>query len=355
MMAQGGYRLHGLKLSYFTGKLEAYLQAKGIGFEFVEMDTADFRRCGRATGFLQMPQLEAPDGSWLTDTTAIIRRFEADAPGPRLSPVTPLATFTSRLLEDAFDEWLWRPALYYRWAFEDDARLMSRQIARSMLRDVPGPVWLKARIVRARQVHEYLKRDGITPKTAPIVAAQLHDLIDLLEPVLARRPFLLGERPSEADFGLFGPVFRHFSIDPTPAAILRDRASNLLAWTTRLWALRPSDLEGLPEITTVPQDLRPLLGRIGESYLSYLAANALALSRGQGMVRYSDGGVAWTVPTSPYRGTCLQALQTDYLALSSKDQVWMTEALGGHRLEDMPQGHPPPPPMVGKVLTRHGL
>ena len=66
------YRLHGLKLSYFTGKLEAYFRVKGVAFEFVDMDTADFRRCARETGIAQMPQVQAPDGRWLTDTTAII-------------------------------------------------------------------------------------------------------------------------------------------------------------------------------------------------------------------------------------------------------------------------------------------
>ena len=70
------YRLHGLKLSYFTGKLEAYFRCKGIAHAFVEMDTADFRRCARATGIAQMPQVECPDGPWLTDTTAIIAHFE---------------------------------------------------------------------------------------------------------------------------------------------------------------------------------------------------------------------------------------------------------------------------------------
>jgi hypothetical protein len=47
------------------------------------------------------------------------------------------------LLEDFGDEWLWRPALYYRWAFREDARLMSDRLARGMLRDIPLPVALK--------------------------------------------------------------------------------------------------------------------------------------------------------------------------------------------------------------------
>jgi hypothetical protein len=51
------WRVHGLDLSYFTGKIEAYLRAKGIGYQLVEMDTADFAACARATGIRQMPQI----------------------------------------------------------------------------------------------------------------------------------------------------------------------------------------------------------------------------------------------------------------------------------------------------------
>ncbi|MFZ4481029.1 MAG: glutathione S-transferase N-terminal domain-containing protein, partial [Rhodoferax sp.] len=72
-------RVHGLDVSYFTGKLEAYLRAKGLSYELVEMDTRSFRRCARITGVAQMPQLELPDGRWLTDSTQIIAHFERAA------------------------------------------------------------------------------------------------------------------------------------------------------------------------------------------------------------------------------------------------------------------------------------
>nr|WP_272886781.1 glutathione S-transferase N-terminal domain-containing protein [Phenylobacterium aquaticum] len=185
-----------MKLSYFTGKLEGYLRAKGIAFRFVEMDTADFRRCARATGVAQMPQLETPDGGWLTDTTAIIAHFEEAVPEPRLHPVDTPARFLSLLMEDAFDEWLWRPALYHRWAFEEDARLMGRQIARTLLRDLPGPLALRSFIIRRRQQREYLRRDGVTLQTAPVIAALYGEVLDLLEPVLAARPSYSGLAPA---------------------------------------------------------------------------------------------------------------------------------------------------------------
>ena len=128
--------VHGLSLSYFTGKIEAYLRAKGIPYRFAEMDMAAFRRAARATGVSQMPQIEMPDGTWLTDTTSIIQHFEREMPEPSLSPRDPAAHFISLLLEDFGDEWLWRPALYYRWHCRDDMILMSAAIARSMMRDM---------------------------------------------------------------------------------------------------------------------------------------------------------------------------------------------------------------------------
>lgn len=315
--------LHGLKLSYFTGKLEAYLRAKGIAHTFVEMDMKDFRRCARATGVAQMPQLELPDGTWLTDTTAIMERFEADFPEPAFRPRDPAAAFMSLLLEDYFDEWLWRPALYYRWAFEEDAKLMSAQIARTMLRDVRAPFWLRRRIILDRQRRVYMRQDGVTRRTAPQIEALYRETLAYLEAILSTRPFLFGARPCEADFGLFGPMFRHFSSDPTPSAIMRETAPHVAAWVTRLWATTPDQIAHAPEIIAAPDDLAPLLRAVSAHYLPYLNTNARAVGEGAKHVCYTVEGVDWRVPASPYRAQCLARLQRTYQGLpnTARDEV----------------------------------
>ena len=323
------YELHGLKLSYFTGKLEAYLRAKGIAFTFVEMDTADFRRCAKQTGVAQMPQLRTPQGDWLTDTTAIMARFEDQGIEPRLRPATATGAFLSRLLEDAFDEWLWRPALYYRWAFEEDARLMGRQIARTMLRDLPVPLWLKSLAITTRQKQEYLRADGVTRDNGPAIERHYLAVLSMLEPVLAARPFLFGDRPCEADFGLFGPMFRHFSHDPTPAAILREQAPNLLAWTARLWAATPDRLSGTDRVGDPPSDLNPLLRCIGADYLPYLAANLAAVANQASKVRFESFGGQFEIPASPYRAACWLDLRRQFADLSPAEQVEVAARLGG--------------------------
>ena len=327
-MAQS-YALHGLKLSYFTGKLEAYLRAKGIAFRFVEMDTADFRRCARQTGVAQMPQLQTPEGGWLTDTTAIIAGFEDQDIEPRFGPMTATGAFLSRLLEDAFDEWLWRPALYYRWAFEEDSRLMGRQIARTMLRDLPVPLWLRSLLITVRQKREYLRADGVTRENGAAIERHYLAVLDMLEPVLAARPFLFGNRPCEADFGLFGPMFRHFSHDPTPAAILRQRAPNVMAWTARLWTATPETLSGSDRVGDAPGDLDPLLRCIGEDYLPYLAANLEAVRTRSARVRFESFGARFEIPASPYRAACWLDLRRQFEGLSPAEQSAVTTRLGG--------------------------
>lgn len=327
-MSADVYVVHGLKLSYFTGKLEAYLQAKGVPFRFVEMDMADFRACARATGIAQMPQVQAPDGSWLTDTSAILRRFEAERPEPAFQPADPAAAFLSLLLEDAFDEWLWRPALYCRWAFEEDARLMSRQIARTMMRDLPLPLWLRRRFILDRQRRVYLREDGVTAATAPQVAALYPEVLGVLEPILASRPYLFGGRPCFADFGLFGPMFRHFASDPTPAAMMRETAPNVLAWTARLWALRPDAGRATPPVGDAPADLDPLLALVVRDHLPELAINAEAVAAGRREVRFTHRGVRWRLPASPYRACCLATLQREFAALPPPARANVMERLG---------------------------
>jgi glutathione S-transferase len=324
----GPWRLHGLKQSYFTGKLEAYLRVKGVPFDFVETNMARFRAYGRETGVFQMPALQTPDGEWLTDTTPILRRFEAERPEPALQPSDPVAAFLSLFLEDAFDEWLWRPALYYRWAFHEDSRLMGRQLGRTIMRGMPLPLGLRAFAIRRRQQRVFLRADGVTRETAPLIEAIYADVLALLDPIFARRPFLFGERPVAADFGLFGPMFRHFFSDPTPAAIMRETAPNVMAWVARLWALTPEQAAAAARPVEAPADLDPLLRLAAQEHLTELAANFEAVIERDTQATFELRGARWTTPVSPYCAACLIALRRLYAALSAADRAVVDIRLG---------------------------
>jgi glutathione S-transferase len=330
-MKQASIAVHGLDLSYFTGKLEAYLRAKGIAYTLNEMSTRSFRDCARATGVLQMPQVECADGTWLTDTTLIIRHFESVTPEPAISPRDPIVRFVSRLLEDFGDESLWRPALYYRWAFADDARLMSGRIAQGMLRDVILPFFLRRRFIRWRQQFVYLRKDGVTPATRGSIEQLYLDTLAAMEVAFERQPFVLGARPSEADFGLFGAMFRHFFSDPTPAKIMRERAPRTLLWVARMWAIKPDDFANAPALHRIPECSLKLLRMAAETHLPYMAANAQALAARNKSVRFDDRGATFDVPVSPYRAWCFDELQSEFSNLDADEQKAVGQLLGAER------------------------
>ena len=115
--------------------------------------------------------------------------------------------------------------------------------------------------------------------------------LDQLEAILASRPFQLGARPSLADFGFFASMFRHFALDPTPAAVMLERAPAVFAWVARLWNARASRIEG--ELAAgIPGDWSPILREIGEAYLPYLCTNAEAWKARVAALRRGDPGRA---------------------------------------------------------------
>ena len=314
-----GMVVHGLDLSYFTGKLQAYLRYCELPHQFVDMDTATMRRAARETGMAQMPAIELADGRWMTDTTPIIAWIEARRTGPGVMPSDPVQRVMSLILEDYADEWLWRPALHYRWSFQPDIRLMGHRIAAEMMRDIPLPLALRRAMIIRRQQMKYVTGDGITPATRGHVESVYLRNLAWLEAILQTRPFLLGDRPTLADFGFMGPMFRHFSLDPTPARIMREQAPAVFAWVARVWAARQQQFVDAILADGIPADWDPILAHAGETYLPYLAANAAAFGRGDKRFKVTLEGTAYDLPVVPYRVHCLGALQRAVTELTGAD------------------------------------
>lgn len=347
--ANAPLRVYGSVISYFTGKLEGYLRYKGIAYRRIPT-TPWLWGCvlPRRTGVRQMPAVELPDGRWLTDTTPILEWLERERPDPPVIPDDPLQAFASRLLEDYADEWLWRPALHYRWSFTPDRELLSRRIADELMRGAPLPGALKRLAIRRRQLRRYVRGDGVDARTRPHVEGVYLRTLDQLQAILVARPFLLGERPTLADFGFFASMFRHFGLDPTPSDIMRERAPAVWAWVARTWNARPrpgARLHG----PGVPEDWGPLLREAGTGYLPYLAANARAWKAGVRRFDLTVQGAPYRgLPTSRYRVWCLERLRAHFVQLGSGPAAaarGLLEAHGGWEplwsVEAPASGHDP--------------
>lgn len=309
-------KVHGLDLSYYTGKLEAYLRNKEIAYELIEMDTRDFKKCAQATGVAQMPQVEWTDNAWLTDTHLIIPFLETQYTDTRITCDDAANDFIASLLEDFADEWLWRPALYYRWANAEDARLMSSRLADGMLRDVPLPHAIRRQFILNRQRLHFLYMDGYTRRTAPRIEAHFLETLSALEEVLSEHPFVMGNRPTVADYGFFGPMFRHFFSDPTPARIMRVQAPAVQEWVARLWNTKLSKLETQSTISRWPKQLNSLFEIIGREFAPYMQANETAWLKNQQKFEFDSEGVTFKIPAQAYRAWRYQKLKQRFQSLS---------------------------------------
>jgi len=309
-------RVYGSAISYFTGKLEGYLRYKEIPYQRVAMTPLVRRAVGKRTGTTQMPAVELPDGRWMTDTTPMIAWLETQHPEPEVIPRDPLQSFVSRLLEDYADEWLWRPALQYRWSYRGDALLLSRRIVDEMMATVPAPGWLKRAAIRQRQLRRYVHGDGVNAATRASVEGVYLRALDQLEAIFSVRPFLLGNRPTLADFGFFASMFRHFGLDPTPAAIMLERAPGVYAWLARVWNAKAARTRG-DLVAGVPEDWSPILREVATAYLPYLSANAGAWKQRRRSFDVEIQGAPYrALPVSRYRVWCLERLRAQFETLS---------------------------------------
>ncbi len=324
------YTLYKMDISYFSGKLEAFMRYKGLHFDTVTATAQVLNQIYRSTGVKKVPAVRCADGRWLFDSTPTLEWLEQQHSQRPITPPDPALAFLSSLIEDYADEWLWRPAMWWRWEPLPSRKALGWRIALEV--NPPGiPHWFFAWFFAQRQRRTWLWGDGMNKANA----AQVRDLymqeLAQLESVLQQSPYLLGNQPSAADFGYFASMFRHFGNDPDPAEIMRREAPSVYQWTARLWQGAP-DVSNDEEFVWHPFNSRlwaPLLQRISGDYLPYLAQNAAAYAAGQ--ARFDSSGTSIDFPrtvTHRYRVWCLSQLQQRFRALPANAQTELGVLLG---------------------------
>ncbi len=318
------YDLYVFDISYFSGKMEAYLNYKGLPVQRHEPTWGQIRKqIYPNTGWMKLPVVRTEDGIWLQDSTPMIQWFEAKHATPAVIPLDPLQRFFSLLLEDYADEWLWRPALYYRWAFAKDRNLYRERFSKEFLRDFPLPEGLTGHIAVARQWWIYMHGDGVSSETAGHIESVYLRTLDRLQAIFSIRPFLLGERPTVADFGFFASMYRHFSIDPTPSEIMQTRAPAVFDWVRRMKQVtrEVGDRPLCVAEGEIPEDWGPLLQDVGSSYLPYLHDNARAWAQGRKRFDFRVDGVTYRdLPAVQYRAWCRETLQAEFRVMPKSSQ-----------------------------------
>ncbi|MEQ9518150.1 MAG: glutathione S-transferase family protein [Parvibaculum sp.] len=312
-------KVWGVSVSYYTGKLEAYLRYKGIPYE-MDHPFADQARIRGLAGAVQVPMVERDDGRWMSDSTPIIQHFENEFPEKPVLPSDPVVRFIALLIEDYADEWLWRSAMHYRWSYEHDRELLSRILADEVTTHVRLPRFVRRYMVKTRQRTRFVINDGVTDDTREHVEAGFFNAMRAMQSMLQARPYLLGNTPSIADIGLMGPMLRHFGQDPTPAAIMRNNWPDIAEWVARVWNAHATAPD-TSMLNTIPDDAAPLLKEIAETHMVQQKENALAFRNGQSHFEMAVQGCHYKkLPVSRYRVYCLERLREHFQALNHEQQ-----------------------------------
>ena len=324
--------LYGSSISYFTGKMEVYFRLKRIPYTFKPLTHPGLaKEIANKVGSSQMPAVQLPDGQWMTDSTAMIQWFEEQHQTPALIPINPVIQFFSLLLEDYADEWLWRPAMHYRWHYPVGAHFAGTHLAHELPVNMPAPIFMKRFAITRRQRKGFTRGDGVTKSNVTQVEAIYLNTLKHLEAILANQAFMLGDQPSLVDVGFSGPFLRHFGLDPVPAEIMRQQAPAVYEWLARLWNYSFSEAQ--EDVAEFPPTWSGLLRDVADHYLPYLNANVDAIKSGKSRFDVEVGGVQYRkARASTYRVTCLQKLRSNFESLPPEAQLEARELMQKHGL-----------------------
>lgn len=254
------YTLYGADFSLYTGKARAYMRYKGLNWQ-EKKATLDVVRDKIIpnVGAAIIPVIESKDGQVVQDTTDIIDYLEARHPQGSVYPSTPKQHLVSLMLEFFGDEWLFLPAMHYRWNYLDEHKEFVLSAFGGM--GLPNGS-LENKISLGEKLcapfRGFTKRMGVTEETRDGVESSYLATLDQLNSHFEKYDFLLGSRPCIGDFGLMAPLYAHLGRDPYPKALMQSRAPAVYRWVERMNNPKPLSGEFLLN-DEIPETLIPIL------------------------------------------------------------------------------------------------
>jgi glutathione S-transferase len=308
----GNYRIFGSELSPYSVKVRSYFRYKGLPHEWLLRSPANQSEFQKYAKLPLVPLVVTPEGDGVQDSTPIIERFEAATREPSIVPDDKALAFLSALIEEYGDEWGNKWMFHYRWAYQPDCWATAERIALQMM-GAQGPLAVaQARAAVAERMTGRLGFVGSNETTRPLIEASFKRTLEILNAHLAARPYLLGGRPALADFGLWGQ-FYELATDPTPGAVMRASAPNVMAWVARMLSPKAEGpFEAWPALSA---GLTPLLAEeVGGRFLPWSAANAAAIEKGEKCFTFDLGGKRWSQEPQKYHARSLAEIRRKYAA-----------------------------------------
>ena len=332
-------KVFGAPASPYTQKMISILRYRHIAYEVFMGDVPG--RLNRLEGIeppkpILLPTLLLEDESGklkaTTDTTPIIRRFENEYPNRKLLPDDPALSFINYLLEDFGDEWVTKYMFHYRWYFDEDADNASTILPLSDIAvNMPDETLKDAqKIIHDRQTGR-LWVVGSNDTTANLIDTSYRRFLKLMDDHLSVSKFLFGEKPSSADFAIFGQLTQLIGFDPTSRKIAYDTSLRLVSWQDVMADLSGHDVDNsnwIP-LEESPNSLKEIMKEFGRMYVPALIANANAIMQGEETWETEIDGSVWKQKAFPYQAKCLNGIKEEFAALNENDQSRVKTFLDG--------------------------
>ncbi|MEO0493343.1 MAG: glutathione S-transferase N-terminal domain-containing protein [Actinomycetota bacterium] len=313
--------VHGLTRSYFTRKVTGYLDYTDRPWR-LEPCPPNLHPEATAVGWTGgIPVITDPSGDLMWDSSTVIEHLDTMTdPARSVLPDDPSLRFVAHLLDDLSDEWFYRPAVGSRWNYPDNTMTAGWQISEELSTLVGFPGGLVRPGVVATMSANCPKLGVVEGSIDAWMAEVVAPWFDALEGHLGAG-YLLGDRPSLADFAVYGANAAHFVGDPVCRDLVDEHSPAAVAHTHRL---------SMPQRQTfgdwaggVSDSLIAVIAQAGRHYLPWVAAATVS-----GAATTTIGGHEIEISSTPFLDNARGVLLARYVEARSSELDEILDAAG---------------------------
>jgi len=330
------YRIWQGIASPYSYKVMTYMNYKGIPYKRIEANAkGSMEDIPRMVGQSIVPVMLSPKEEVLQDSTPIIEWLEERFVEKPVVPEDSRLAFLMWLLEEFADEYMPRIHMHTRWGNPQNQQAVSHRIARGLVYATPeASVSDFAAFMMSRQ-EGFNKHLGLTDRVRDNMDQQVLDLLAILDEHFLHYQFLLGDKPSVADFALYGSLKVHLYSDPNSKETMEVHGPRTCEWIETITAL--GDTRGCVGQVTfgdwisldagIPETLQKLLVFTAKTYIPFAQACAQASKHKSKTFDAEVYGLTATFSTHQYRVWSFEQLQNRYVQLQGDDKQFVDKAL----------------------------
>lgn len=314
------YRLIGGPGSPYSLKIRALMRYRRIPFDWLYRQHAGPEVAQVRPAVIPILH-DRGDDTYRNDSTPLVAFLEERHPEARsVIPPDPAEAFLAHLLEDFADEWGAKIMFQHRWLAPGDAAFYGAYLGWFKAAPAPAEELAKAATFWGERQVGRMPMVGVTEGNKPVVDRSYDMVAGALEGMLSSRMFLFGDRPSNADFAIFGQLTPGM-FAPGASHLMRESAPGTYCWLTMVDDLSGWTGETWREPLAPDPAIETLLRITGEAMLPFYAANHAALAADDEEVRLDIWGTEFRQPPFRYQDKCYGILRARFAALDPEDRT----------------------------------